>query len=190
MRRWQPCVGFAPSDACSGHILEPDDDVWVRAESFRRAELPRVARLSHCGKTQGRLARRGRPLDSCRLADTIALSVADGGCQLAGFARLNVQHGEASMNGSKVSKLAGSALVMVALGGLGLRAASAEPQPRMESALRHLQEAREELRRASADKGGHREQAIEFTVKAIRQVEEGIQFDNRHREPHEPHERR
>jgi hypothetical protein len=89
------------------------------------------------------------------------------------------------MNGWKTSKLAGIALVTVALGGLGLRVASAEPQRRMESALRHLQEAREELREASADKGGHREQALEFTVKAIRQVEEGIEFDNRHREPRE-----
>jgi hypothetical protein len=88
------------------------------------------------------------------------------------------------MNRWQTSKFVGIGLVTVALGGLGLRAASAEPRPSMESALRHLKEAREELRGASADKGGHREQALDFTVRAIRQLEEGIEFDHRHRERH------
>jgi hypothetical protein len=90
-----------------------------------------------------------------------------------------------NMNAWKAAKLAGVVLVTVALGGLGLRAASAEPQPRMESALRHLNEAREELRLAHGDAGGHREQALDFTVRAIRQVEEGIQAESRHREHRE-----
>jgi hypothetical protein len=81
------------------------------------------------------------------------------------------------MNGSKVSKLAGVGLVLVALGGVGLRAASAAPDRRMESALRHLQEAREELRSARGNAGGHREQALDFTVRAIRQVEQAIDLE-------------
>ena len=89
------------------------------------------------------------------------------------------------MNAWKVSKVAGVALVTVALGGLGLRAASAEPQPRMESALRHLNEAREELRLAHGEAGGHREQALDFTVRAIRQVEQAIDLESRHRERRE-----
>ena len=89
------------------------------------------------------------------------------------------------MNGWKVSKLAGVALVGVTLGGLGLRAASAEPAPRMESALRHLNEAREELRMAHSAAGEHREQALDFTVRAIRQVEQAIDLVNRHRERRE-----
>ncbi|MEO8182742.1 MAG: hypothetical protein ABI895_28240 [Deltaproteobacteria bacterium] len=93
------------------------------------------------------------------------------------------------MNRWKTSKLVGVGLVAVALGGLGVRAASAESQPRMESALRHLKEAREALRSASADKGGHREQALDFTARAIRQVEEGIAFDNRRHDRRERHDR-
>ena len=93
------------------------------------------------------------------------------------------------MNRWKTSRLLGVAVVTVALAGLGLRAASAEPQPRMESALRHLKEAREELRSAGADKGGHREQALDFVARAIRQVEEGIAFDNRRDDRRERHDR-
>lgn len=89
------------------------------------------------------------------------------------------------MNRWKASKLAGVALVTVAFGGLGLRAASAEPERRMESALRHLNEAREELRLAHGEAEGHREQALDFTVRAIRQVEQAIDLDNRHRERRE-----
>jgi hypothetical protein len=89
------------------------------------------------------------------------------------------------MNAWNVSKVAGVALVTVGLGGLGLRAASAEAPPRMESALRHLNEAREELRSARGEAGGHREQALDFTVRAIRQVEQAIDLDNRHREHRE-----
>jgi hypothetical protein len=88
------------------------------------------------------------------------------------------------MNRWQTSKFVGVALLAVVLGGLGVGVASAEPQRRMEAALRHLREAREELREASADKGGHREQALDFVTRAIRQVEEGIEFADR-RERHE-----
>ena len=39
----------------------------------------------------------------------------------------------------------------------------------------------EELQKASPNKGGHREKAIELTRQAISQVEEGIQYFNTHK---------
>ena len=84
------------------------------------------------------------------------------------------------MNHWKVSTLALVGLLGVAVYGGGVRVASAEPQPRMEAALRHLNEAREELKSAVEDKGGHRAKAIDMTERAIKQVEEGIAFANKH----------
>jgi hypothetical protein len=83
------------------------------------------------------------------------------------------------MNHWKISTLGLVGVLTVVVGGGQLRLASAD-QPRMESALRHLREAREELNGAGADKGGHRERALDFTTRAIRQVEEGIGSTNRH----------
>jgi hypothetical protein len=68
------------------------------------------------------------------------------------------------------------ALAITTFGGL----ASADPQPRMDAALVTLKTAREQLKNASSDKGGHRARAIELTEKAIEQVEKGIAFDNKH----------
>ena len=58
--------------------------------------------------------------------------------------------------------------------------ATAEPQPKMREALDELRSAAGKLEAADRDKGGHREKALELTRDAIRQVEEGIKFDNRH----------
>jgi hypothetical protein len=49
-------------------------------------------------------------------------------------------------------------------------------QPRMQEALNHLQRALDSLQRASADKGGHRVEAIRLVRAAIVQVERGIEF--------------
>jgi hypothetical protein len=46
-------------------------------------------------------------------------------------------------------------------------------QPHMQAALRHLRDARASLERATPNKGGHRERAIELVNQAIAQVEEG-----------------
>jgi hypothetical protein len=46
-------------------------------------------------------------------------------------------------------------------------------QPHMQAALKHLREARASLERATPNKGGHRERAIELINQAIAQVEEG-----------------
>jgi hypothetical protein len=53
-------------------------------------------------------------------------------------------------------------------------------QPHMQAALNHLRQARTSLNRATADKGGHRERAIELVNQAIDQVEAGIAYDRHH----------
>lgn len=53
-------------------------------------------------------------------------------------------------------------------------------QPQMGAALRNLKEARENLNRATADKGGHRARALELVNEAIDQVEKGMAYDRRH----------
>jgi hypothetical protein len=50
-------------------------------------------------------------------------------------------------------------------------------QPNMQAAKNHLQDALNNLQRATADKGGHRANAIDLTRKAIDEVNKGIAFD-------------
>jgi len=50
----------------------------------------------------------------------------------------------------------------------------------MQSALDHLSAARQELRAANSDKGGHRGRAIELIDEAIAEVERGIEFASHH----------
>ena len=69
------------------------------------------------------------------------------------------------------------ALAVTAFGGL----ASADPQPHMQAALVTLKTAREQLKNATSDKGGHRVQAIDLTERAIAQVEKGIAYDSKHK---------
>ncbi len=59
-------------------------------------------------------------------------------------------------------------------------AARAEDQPHMRAALEHLRAAQAELEKAEHDKGGHRAKAKQLTDQAIAQVQQGIQYDNRH----------
>ena len=49
-------------------------------------------------------------------------------------------------------------------------------QPYMDNALRHLQAARADLEKATPNKGGHRERAIQLVDQAIAQVRDGIKF--------------
>lgn len=53
-------------------------------------------------------------------------------------------------------------------------------QPRMQAAKSDLENALKYLRRASADKGGHREKAIELASKALTAVNNGIEYDRTH----------
>jgi hypothetical protein len=85
----------------------------------------------------------------------------------------------AMINGWKVCALTAVTLLGIVVGGSHLDVASADPPPRMEEALRHLKEAREDLREARSNHGGHRERALDFTDQAIRQVQQGIILANR-----------
>jgi len=53
-------------------------------------------------------------------------------------------------------------------------------QPKMQAALTNLRQARANLQAATADKGGHRERALELVNQAIDQVEAGMRYDRRH----------
>ena len=59
-------------------------------------------------------------------------------------------------------------------------AANNANEPNMASALRHLQQAEEDLEKATPNKGGHREKALELTRQARTQVEEGIKYYREH----------
>jgi hypothetical protein len=56
--------------------------------------------------------------------------------------------------------------------------ALAVPQPNMEAALGHLEQAKAALERGEHNKGGFRQKALEATTAAIGFVREGIQTGN------------
>ena len=49
-------------------------------------------------------------------------------------------------------------------------------QPKMQEALAQLQIAREDLQKAEANKGGHREKALQLVNEAINQVQAGASY--------------
>jgi hypothetical protein len=53
-------------------------------------------------------------------------------------------------------------------------------QPMMESALGHLNAAERDLQAATADKGGHRNNALRLTREAQEQVRRGMRYDRRY----------
>jgi hypothetical protein len=57
---------------------------------------------------------------------------------------------------------------------------AAERQPHMTAALESLQNAKAELEKGSADKGGHRAKAIDLVNQAIYEVKKGIEYDIKH----------
>ena len=67
----------------------------------------------------------------------------------------------------------------------GMLAKAQGPQPEMRSALESLRQAENYLQNASRDKGGHRARALELVRQAQREVQAGIEFDNRHASPGE-----
>lgn len=74
----------------------------------------------------------------------------------------------------KFGKTVLAAAVVVA-GSAGMLAGMAiADQPHMRNALDHLREAREELRAASHNKGGHRVAALQLVNDAIDHVQAGI----------------
>ncbi len=70
------------------------------------------------------------------------------------------------------------AVASAALGGLATQA-FAEPQPNMKKALVSLEDAKNHLEKATADKGGHRVKAMALITDAISEVKAGIEFDNK-----------
>ena len=75
-----------------------------------------------------------------------------------------------------------SALVLILACGGGevvVRSAGAG-QPNMEAAIDHLQQARGFLERATPNKGGHRERAMELIDQAVNEVNAGIEFARTH----------
>jgi hypothetical protein len=56
-------------------------------------------------------------------------------------------------------------------------------QPRMQAAKVDLENAMKSLNKASADKGGHREKAMNRISKAITAVNQGIEYDRTHFTP-------
>lgn len=62
----------------------------------------------------------------------------------------------------------------------GVIAGAAPDQPFMRAALADLQTAKNELQRATHNKGGHRAQALARVNRAIAQVNQGIAYDRRH----------
>lgn len=66
--------------------------------------------------------------------------------------------------------------IVAALAILALSTSVFAAQPNMEAALASLQQARESLQKATADKGGHRAKAMKAIDEAIAQVKAGIEF--------------
>ncbi len=57
----------------------------------------------------------------------------------------------------------------------------AEHEPHMSAALGHLQEAKAELEKATPNKGGHRERAMQLVDQAIQQVQQGEAYYQQHK---------
>ena len=77
------------------------------------------------------------------------------------------------------SRMTGTAFALAVLAGTSglLAGVSIASQPRMESALEHLNAAERDLQAATEDKGGHRQRALELTRQAQAQVRKGMRYD-------------
>ena len=84
------------------------------------------------------------------------------------------------MNPWKLTSLVLALVLALVVGLRVVDSAWAAPQGHMQSALKHLRLAKDQLQRATPDKGGHRVKAIDLTSGAIDQVQSGMRFDNRH----------
>jgi hypothetical protein len=71
-------------------------------------------------------------------------------------------------------------LAVVVLLGIVAIAGAMPDQPNMQAARGNLMTARNELQKATADKAGHRANAIRLVGNAIAEVNAGIAFDRRH----------
>jgi uncharacterized protein HemX len=56
----------------------------------------------------------------------------------------------------------------------------ARQEPHMSAALGHLREAKAELEKATPNKGGHRERALQLVDQAMQQVQDGEKYYEEH----------
>ena len=82
----------------------------------------------------------------------------------------------------KIKNLLAILAAVVIVAGLG-SPISAVDQPKMQAARADLENAQNSLRKATADKGGHREKAMGLVAQAITAVNNGIEYDRTHFTP-------
>lgn len=72
---------------------------------------------------------------------------------------------------------------MIAIFAFSVSATPPVDQPFMQAALKNLKDAQNSLKKATADKGGHRERALDITANAINSVNKGIEYDRNNYTP-------
>ena len=87
------------------------------------------------------------------------------------------------------TKLTAAASALVIMAGLSLysvvhaqNAQMARQEPHMSAALGHLEQAKAELEKATPNKGGHREKALQLVSQAMEQVKAGEAYYEQHDE--------
>lgn len=85
---------------------------------------------------------------------------------------------------SRIIAICGTLTLLIGLsvysaGGPPQNREMAREEPHMSAAIGHLQQARNELERATATKGGHRENAMRLVDQAIQEVREGEAYQDR-----------
>jgi hypothetical protein len=71
-------------------------------------------------------------------------------------------------------------LTFFSLNGPAQNAQMARHEPHMSAAMGHLQQARAELEKATPNKGGYRERAMDLVDQAMRQVQDGEAYYSQH----------
>ncbi|MBF0530525.1 MAG: hypothetical protein HQK55_14910 [Deltaproteobacteria bacterium] len=73
----------------------------------------------------------------------------------------------------------GLLVAILALAPIAMTADSGEKHPHMKAAAQDLQKAAQQLQAADRDYGGHRTKALEAVHQALKEIKEGIEFDNK-----------
>lgn len=74
-------------------------------------------------------------------------------------------------------------LAVISIFAVSILATPPVDQPFMQAALNNLKDAQNSLKKATADKGGHRERALDITANAINSVNKGIEYDRNNYTP-------